>query len=107
MCDQLNIIAYAVGKKRCLSHCTLQFKAHACLYIMLVFSLEQFFLARSTARINDGGKLAGNWLIQLCLIEQGGREVDEFIKYLSREATDELSGYSRDGKKIKAKKTDL
>jgi len=39
---------------------------------------------------------------------QGGREVDEFIKFLAREATDPLSGYTRDGKKVKAaKKTEL
>lgn len=35
---------------------------------------------------------------------QGGREVDDFIKYLARESTDGLSGYDRDGKKIKKKK---
>jgi len=43
----------------------------------------------------------------VCVIAQGGREVDEFIKYLAREATDPLSGYTREGKKIKAKKTEL
>lgn len=36
--------------------------------------------------------------------DQGGREVDDFIKYLAREATDELSGYDRKGK---AKKSEL
>lgn len=38
---------------------------------------------------------------------EGGREVDEFIKYLARESTEPLKGYGRDGKKIKAKKTEL
>lgn len=38
------------------------------------------------------------------VFEQGGREVDDFIKYLAREATTPLSSYSRDGKKIKSKK---
>jgi len=38
---------------------------------------------------------------------QGGREVNDFIKYLARESTDELSGYTRDGKKVKGKKTEL
>lgn len=37
----------------------------------------------------------------------GGREVDEFIKYLARESTEPLSGYTREGKKVKAKKTEL
>ncbi|KAH9503197.1 Protein disulfide-isomerase A3 [Bulinus truncatus] len=35
---------------------------------------------------------------------EGGREVDEFIKYLAKESTDGLQGYNRDGKKKKAKK---
>ncbi|KAK7008971.1 protein disulfide-isomerase A3 [Biomphalaria glabrata] len=40
---------------------------------------------------------------------EGGREVDEFIKYLAKESTDGLQGYSKEGKKKKAKKdkTDL
>ena len=38
------------------------------------------------------------------VVLQGGREVNDFIKYLAREATDELDGYSRDGKKRKTKK---
>jgi len=38
---------------------------------------------------------------------QGGREVNDFIKYLAKAATDELSGYTRDGKKKKDKKTEL
>jgi protein disulfide isomerase family A protein 3 len=37
---------------------------------------------------------------------EGGREVDEFIKYLARESTNQMSGYGRDGKKIK-KNTEL
>jgi protein disulfide isomerase family A protein 3 len=37
---------------------------------------------------------------------QGGREVDDFLKYLAKESTDELAGYKRDGKK-KKKKTEL
>jgi len=32
---------------------------------------------------------------------EGGREVSDFLKYLAREATDELKGYNRDGKKKK------
>jgi len=35
---------------------------------------------------------------------EGGREVDDFIKYLARESTNPLKGYTRDGKKVKAKK---
>lgn len=38
---------------------------------------------------------------------EGGREVDDFIKFLAKEATEPLSGYTRDGKKVKAKKTEL
>lgn len=38
---------------------------------------------------------------------EGGREVDDFIKYLARESTDQLSGYDRSGKKIKQKKSEL
>lgn len=34
---------------------------------------------------------------------EGGREVDDFIKYLARESTNELKGYDRSGKKIKSK----
>lgn len=37
----------------------------------------------------------------------GGREVDDFIKYLARESTEPLSGYTREGKKVKSKKTEL
>lgn len=37
----------------------------------------------------------------------GGREVDDFLKYLAKEATNELSGFDRDGKKKKKKKTEL
>jgi len=33
---------------------------------------------------------------------EGGREVDDFIKYLAKEATDPLTGYDRKGKKTKA-----
>ena len=29
---------------------------------------------------------------------QGGREVDDFVKYLAREATDGLKGWDRKGK---------
>lgn len=28
----------------------------------------------------------------------GGREVDDFIKYIAKHATEELKGYKRDGK---------
>lgn len=38
---------------------------------------------------------------------QGGREVDDFLKYLAKEASNELSGFDRDGKKKKKKKTEL
>jgi len=38
---------------------------------------------------------------------EGGREVDDFIKYLARESTSPLKGYGRDGKKVKAPKTEL
>lgn len=38
---------------------------------------------------------------------EGGREVDDFIKYIAKEATTPLTKYSRDGKKIKQKKVDL
>jgi len=34
---------------------------------------------------------------------EGGREVKDFIKYIAKEATNELSGYGRDGKKKKSK----
>jgi len=37
---------------------------------------------------------------------EGGREVDEFIKYLARESTSPLKGYTRDGKKVKGAKKD-
>lgn len=33
------------------------------------------------------------------MLFQGGREVDDFIKYLAKEATDALDGYERDGSK--------
>lgn len=38
---------------------------------------------------------------------QGGREVKDFLKYLATEATEELKGYTREGKKRKPKKEDL
>jgi len=63
----------------------------------------QFFL---TCR-NPGNYFYLHSPICLCAVSQGGREVNDFIKYLAREATDELSGYSRDGKKKKSKKTEL
>ena len=34
---------------------------------------------------------------------EGGREVDDFIKYLVKEATDPLNGFDRAGKKLKKK----
>lgn len=37
---------------------------------------------------------------------QGGREVDDFIKYIAQHSTDGLKGYDRDGKKKKKSKTD-
>jgi len=36
---------------------------------------------------------------------EGGREVKDFIKYIAKESTDELSGWDRDGKKKKSKKS--
>jgi protein disulfide isomerase family A protein 3 len=35
---------------------------------------------------------------------EGGREVKDFIKYLAKESTDELKGWTRDGKKKKTSK---
>lgn len=35
---------------------------------------------------------------------EGGREVDDFIKYLAKESTDGLSGFGKDGKKKKKSK---
>jgi protein disulfide isomerase family A protein 3 len=35
---------------------------------------------------------------------QGGRELDDFVKYIAKESTDGLKGYDRSGKKKKAKK---
>ena len=32
---------------------------------------------------------------------EGGREVDEFVKYLAKESTDPLKGYKRDGSNTK------
>ena len=37
---------------------------------------------------------------------EGGREVDDFIKYLAKEATEPLQGYDRNGSKKKSKKID-
>ncbi|XP_071109645.1 protein disulfide-isomerase A3-like [Haliotis cracherodii] len=37
----------------------------------------------------------------------GGREVDDFLKYLAKESTNQLRGYDRNGKKVKSKKTEL
>ncbi|CAF0748135.1 unnamed protein product [Brachionus calyciflorus] len=34
---------------------------------------------------------------------EGGREVDDFVKYLARHSTDPLNGFDRSGKKTKAK----
>jgi hypothetical protein len=49
-----------------------------------------------------------SWLIGSLLFSlQGGREVDDFIRYLARESTSPLQGYGRDGKKVKPKKTEL
>jgi protein disulfide isomerase family A protein 3 len=35
---------------------------------------------------------------------EGGREVDDFIKYLAKEATEPLNSYDRNGSKKKGKK---
>lgn len=37
---------------------------------------------------------------------EGGREVEDFIKYLAKESTEPLNGFDRSGKKLK-KKSDL
>jgi protein disulfide isomerase family A protein 3 len=37
---------------------------------------------------------------------EGGREVEDFIKFLARESTEPLNGWDRSGKKTKSK-TDL
>lgn len=34
---------------------------------------------------------------------EGGRDVDDFVKYLAKHATTELNGYTRDGKKKESK----
>lgn len=38
---------------------------------------------------------------------EGGREVEDFIKYLARESSTPLTGYTRDGKKVKSKKSNI
>ncbi len=35
---------------------------------------------------------------------EGGREVDDFVKYLAKESTDGLRGFDKNGKKKKEKK---
>lgn len=37
----------------------------------------------------------------------GGREVNDFIKFIAEHSTDGLKGYSRDGSKKKKKKSEL
>jgi protein disulfide isomerase family A protein 3 len=37
----------------------------------------------------------------------GGRELDDFVKYIAKESTKELKGYDRDGKKKKTDKKEL
>lgn len=37
----------------------------------------------------------------------GGRELDDFIKYIAKEATEPLKGYDRSGKKTKKSKKEL
>lgn len=37
----------------------------------------------------------------------GGRELDDFVKYIAQHSTNELNGYDRKGKAKKAKKTEL
>ena len=39
--------------------------------------------------------------------QQGGREVEDFLKYLAKESTDGLTGFDKNGKKIKKKKSEL
>jgi len=38
---------------------------------------------------------------------EGGREVDDFIKYIAKEATNELKGYDRSGNPKEGSKTEL
>lgn len=38
------------------------------------------------------------------VVYQGGRELDDFMKYIAKESTEELNGFERDGKKKKGKK---
>jgi hypothetical protein len=45
-----------------------------------------------------------NELYNNVLTSQGGREIDDFIKYIAKHATNELKGYDRKGK---AKKEEL
>ena len=47
------------------------------------------------------------YILFIYLFLQGGREVEDFLKYLAKEATDELNGYNRSGKKKKTKKQEL
>jgi len=37
----------------------------------------------------------------------GGRELDDFVKYIAQHSTNELKGYDRKGKAKKGKKTEL
>lgn len=34
---------------------------------------------------------------------EGGRDLDDFIQYIAKHATEELQGYTRDGKKKESK----
>jgi protein disulfide-isomerase A3 len=38
---------------------------------------------------------------------EGGRDVDDFIKYIAKHATNELRGYDRSGNEKKNEKTEL
>jgi protein disulfide isomerase family A protein 3 len=38
---------------------------------------------------------------------QGGRELDDFIKYIAKESTEPLKNYGRDGKKLRKKEKEL
>ena len=56
------------------------------------------------------GKESVEITYDVCVCLQGGREVDDFVKYLAKEATNELQGFDRNGKKKggkKKKKTEL
>lgn len=70
---------------------------------------QQFISLQRIAKIvHENMKFVGIFLKEFFFktFFQGGREVDDFIKYLARESTEPLNGYDRNGSKQKGKKTD-